>query len=111
VGTGFLWLVLSPLTDGPVYVKCCRKLNSVRRLMREFVVRIRLLTEFLLAVPFLATLIVLDPESYALTLGDSERSILRRISKYRRPRRFSIFRTVFVDSHLGAAASTKPRGD
>jgi hypothetical protein len=79
--------------------------------MREFVVRIRLLTEFLLAVPFLATLIVLDPESYALTLGDSEQSILRRISKYRQPRRLSIFRTVFVDSHLGAAASTKPRGD
>jgi hypothetical protein len=52
--------------------------------MREFVVRVRLLIDLLLAVPFFAMLIVIDPESYARTLGDSGRSIRLRIVKYRK---------------------------
>ncbi|HEY1946084.1 MAG TPA: hypothetical protein VGG97_03705 [Bryobacteraceae bacterium] len=52
--------------------------------MREFVVRIRLFFDLLLAVPFFAMLIFIDPESYARTLGDSEKSIRLRIVKYRK---------------------------
>jgi hypothetical protein len=51
--------------------------------MREPFVRARLLIEFLLAIPLFVVLIVLDPESYAQTLKDSERSIQKRILKYR----------------------------
>ncbi len=46
--------------------------------------RARLLAEFLLAVPFFVMLIVVDPEYYARTLGDSERSIRKRVLKYRK---------------------------
>jgi hypothetical protein len=52
--------------------------------MREFVVRIRLFLDLLFAIPFFAMLIFIDPESYARTLGDSERSIRLRIVKYRK---------------------------
>jgi hypothetical protein len=52
--------------------------------MREFAVRARLLIDLLLAVPFFAILILIDPESYARTLGDSEKSIRERIVKYRK---------------------------
>jgi hypothetical protein len=52
--------------------------------MRETIVRTRLLIDFLLTIPFFITLIVMDPESYAKTLGDSERSIRDRILKYRK---------------------------
>jgi hypothetical protein len=52
--------------------------------MREVVVRARLLFEFLLAIPLFILLIVIDPEYYARTLGDSERSIRRRVLRYRK---------------------------
>jgi hypothetical protein len=51
--------------------------------MREFFVRTRLLIDLLIAVPFFAVIIVIDPECYAQTLKDSERSIRKRILKYR----------------------------
>jgi hypothetical protein len=52
--------------------------------MREVVVRARLLFEFLLAIPLFILLIVINPEYYARTLGDSERSIRRRVLRYRK---------------------------
>jgi hypothetical protein len=52
--------------------------------MKEVVVRARLLVEFLFAIPFFMVLIVIDPEYYARTLGDSETSIRRRVLKYRK---------------------------
>jgi hypothetical protein len=58
--------------------------------MRETVVRTRLLIEFLLAIPFFIALIVMDPECYATIMGDSKRSIQRRILKYRKAMRESL---------------------
>jgi hypothetical protein len=51
--------------------------------VREFVVRTCLMLDLLGAIPIFITLIWVDPEKYAQTLGCSEKGIRERILKYR----------------------------